>query len=361
MRVIALANQKGGCGKTTVATNLAAALARLEHRVLLLDNDPQGHATLAFGFRERDFTLSTYDLYLTSDVLVEDAFLEIEPGLHLVPAGVELSAVEPALSGAREREDVLRRRLRRSEMPYDYVLIDCPPSVGLLTFNALMVSDEVLVPVDASFQSLQAVRKLKETLAVLRENKRHDVVPRIVLVNFDTRPRFARLLVEELEASYGSELLESIVHPTVRFKEAFASGSPILRFDPRSRGALDIRQLAAELVESDVNLTVPALDRWVTLLHGPRIEADEVVFLGDFPNAERVGVTGSFCAWSPDGIPLERRDDGLWTARAVLSPGVHEYRYIVDGAWLPDPHNETTTPNEFGGVNSLVTVPGGAD
>ena len=176
MRVIALANQKGGCGKTTTATNLAATLSSMGKKVLLIDNDPQGHATLAFGFRERDFTLSTYDLYLTSDILIEDAFLDISSNLHLVPAGIELSAVEQTLARESEKEYRLRNNLRRSAMPYDYVLIDCPPSVSILTFNALLASSEILIPVDPSYYSLQAVKKMRETLSVLREKKGHDII-----------------------------------------------------------------------------------------------------------------------------------------------------------------------------------------
>jgi len=356
MRVIAFANQKGGCGKTTVATNLAAALTLLEKKVLLLDNDPQGHATLAFGFRERDFSLSAYDLYLTTDILVEDAFLEVEPGLHLVPAGVELSAVEQALAREPEKEFRLRNCLRRSAIPYDYVLIDCPPSVGLLTFNALLASGEVLIPVDASYFSLQAVRKLKETLSVLREKKAHDLIPRLLLSDFDTRPKFARTLAEELEELYGPELLETIVHHTVRFKEAAGAGTPVVRFDPGSRGALDLHILAREVVEQEVDLSVPALDHWVALLHGPEVVGDRVKFAANFPRAKSVQVTGTFCDWSVKGLPLLRRPDGIWECHVTLPAGSHEYRFIVDGAWISDPHNEEKVSNQFGGSNSLVTI-----
>jgi len=357
MRILALANQKGGCGKTTLATNLAAALAQLDKRVLLIDNDPQGHATLAWGLGERDFSLSTFDLYMTSDILVEDAFLELAPNLHLLPAGIELSAVEQALAREPEKDLRLRNTLRRSALPYDFVLIDCPPSVGLLTFNALLASSEVLVPTDPSYQSLQAVRKMRETLAVLREKRRHDLVVRIVLSDFDPRPRFARTLAAELEELYGGELLETTVHHTVRLKEAAGAGLPVIRYDPQSRGALDFRLLAQELTEGAPDLTVADLGRWSELLHGPQVTSRGVRFRADFPSARTVCLTGSFTAWSAEGQPLARRPDGLWECELPLPPGAHEYRYIVDGAWSEDPHNAESVPNEFGSVNSLVTVP----
>lgn len=357
MRVIALANQKGGCGKTTTTTNLCAALARLDKKVLLIDNDPQGHATLAFGFRERDFSLSTYDLYLSSDILVEDAFLEIEPGFHLVPSGIELSAVEQQLAGEKEREVRLRNNLRRSRMDYDYVLIDCPPSVSLLTFNALLASGEIIIPVDPSYYSLQAVRKMRETLSLLREKKGHDIIPHVLMADFDTRPRFVRKIMEELEELYDNELFQTIIHHTVRFKEAAGVGLPLIQYDPESRGALDFRNLANEISEQDLDVGVAALDHWVAMLHGPQTTQSGVRFEADFPRAKTVRITGSFCDWSAKGLALNKREDGMWETNLALEAGQHQYRFIVDGAWLPDPHNSQTVPNEFGGANSMVLVP----
>ena len=357
MRVIALANQKGGCGKTTTAVNLAAALGRLGQRVLVIDNDPQGHATLALGLAEDDFSLSTYDLYLNSDVLVEDVRLQVAPRLDLVPTSVELSAVEPRLAGEEGREMRLRDVLRRSEMPYDVVLLDCPPAVGALTFNALLASGELLVPVDASTYSRQAVTKLLETLAVLRERKGHEVVTRLVLSNYDLRSRFARALRDELAGVFGDSLLETVIHPTVRVREAAERGIPVLDHDAGCRATEDFVALARELAAGEVDLRVPALDHWAALLHGPEVTEQGVRFLADFPRATEVRVTGTFSDWSAQGTPLYRRSDGRWECILPLEPGDHEYRYIVDGTWLPDPHNAVVTANEFGGANSLIAVP----
>lgn len=357
MRVVALANQKGGCGKTTTAVNLAAALARLGQRVLLIDNDPQGHATLSLGLGEHDFTLSTFDLYLTTDILVEDARVGIAPRLDLVPAGIELSAVEPRLAGVEGRELRLRDTLRRSSLPYDTILIDCPPAVGTLTFNALLTSGEVLVPLDTSAYSLQAAVKLGETLAVLRDRRGHEVVPRLLLVNVDLRSRYARSLRDELAQTHGDRLLQTVVSPTIRVREAAAAGKPILDHDPDCRAAQDFHDLAVELAELDVDLSVPALDHWTALLHGPEPTAEGVRFVAEFPRAREVRLTGTFNGWARQGLSLYRREDGRWECLVPIEPGQHEYRYIVDGTWLPDPHNPQNQLNEFGGTNSLLLVP----
>ena len=357
MRVIALVNQKGGCGKTTTAINLAAALGRQGKRVLLLDNDPQGHASLALGYQDSDFSLSTYDLYLTSDILVEDVRVEVAPRLDLVPAGIELSAVEPRLAGVEGRETRLRDNLRRSELPYDVILVDCPPSVGVLTFNALLASGEILVPVDASAYSRQAVIKLMETLDVLRDRRGHELIVRLLLSNYDLRSRFAKNMRDELGAAYGSALLKTVVHSTIRVREAAAVGCSVLDHDPRSRAAKDFQALAQEISGQDVDLTVPALDHWTALLHGPEVTTAGVRFVADFPRAAEVRLTGSFNDWSSQGTPLYRREDGRWECLLPIAAGDHQYRFIVDGAWLPDPHNEENVSNEFGGANSLVAVP----
>lgn len=356
MRVMAVANQKGGCGKTTTAVNLAAALAQMGRRVLLIDSDPQGHATLAFGLGERDFSLSTYDLILTSDILVEDARLEVAPRLHLVPAGVELSAIEARLAGSDGRENRLRDTLRRSDLDYDMILVDCPPAVSLLTFNALLASGEVLVPVDASTYSRQAVVKLHETLDVLRERRGHELRVRLLLSNYDLRARYARALREELASVHGDALLSTLIHPTVRIREAADLGIPVLQHDPRSRAARDFFDLARELEDQTVDLTVTALDHWTALLHGPEVTPEGIRFIADFPRASEVRLTGSFNDWSLRGTPLYRREDGRWECLMPVAAGEHQYRFIVDGVWLPDPHNPRQLTNEFGGSNSLLQV-----
>jgi chromosome partitioning protein len=360
MRVISIANQKGGCGKTTVAVNLAAALKAADQRVLVFDNDPQGHATLALGVGSGDFTLSARDLYLTSDVKVEDARLEIADGLHLLPADIDLSTVESELAGQKRRTRRLVERFAVSQMSYDYVVIDNPPSVGLLTFNALMASNEAIVPVDAGRFVLESVDRFHRTLQLLEREHGHRVRMHILPANFDLRTRFARLILEQLDQRHPGVRLDTSIHPTVRVREAAAAGLSIDRFDVRSRATMDFALLAIEVQSMQRTADLVSSGELAALLRDPARPAEGVHFAARFPTASQVAVTGDFTDWSVEGIPLARGEDGNWSASVPIAPGCYEYRFIVDGRWVLDRDNPERVKNSYGEVNSVVIVPSGA-
>jgi len=357
MRIISVANQKGGCGKTTVTVNLASALANLGARVLVVDNDPQGHATIGMGLADSDFTLSTRDLFLTSDIRVEDVRHEVKDNLDLVPTDVALSTVEQELSGEERRVQRLVEAFAQSEMPYDVVFIDNPPNVGLLTFNALLASSEILVPVDPGRFTLDAVERLRETLCLLEDERGHHVRMHILANGFDLRTRFGRELLERLAMHYPGSLLDSQIHRTVRLREAADLGRPVDEHDKRCRAVLDFQALAEELWSLPADLELPDVETWDTLLHGPQSSPEGVVFRIEAPGAREVGITGDFTDWSVEGIPLERNEDGSWSLELPLEPGVFEYKYIVDGVWKVDPENSERVRNSYGQLNSVLTVP----
>ena len=357
MRVVSVANQKGGCGKTTIAVNLASALSNLGARVLLVDNDPQGHATLGMGLRASDFTLSTRDLYLSSDVRVEDLRHEVKDQLDVVPCDVDLSTVEQELSGESRRIQRLVEAFAQSEMPYDLVLIDNPPNVGLLTFNALMASSEVLAPIDPGRFTVDAVERLRETLQLLEGERGHRLRLHLLPNGFDLRTRFGRELLERLAMTSPGSLLDTHVHRTVRLREAADVGLPVDQHDRRCRAVTDFQQLAEELWTLPADLDVEELDRWDTLLHGPRTGPQGVRFEAEFPGAYEVAITGDFTDWSVEGLPLERVDGYTWRVDLPLEPGVFEYKYIVDGVWKVDPDNPERVRNSYGQLNSVLTVP----
>jgi chromosome partitioning protein len=359
MRIVSVANQKGGCGKTTVSVNLAAALSKLGARVLLVDNDPQGHATLALGVSRGQFTLSTRDLYLTSDMMVEDVRLELRERLHLIPADVDLSTVEQSLDGAERRVRRLLERFTLSDMPYDLVIIDNPPNVGLLTFNALMASGEAIVPVDPGSLTLDAVDRFRETLDILADERGHRVKMHVLPSCFDVRTRYARELLEEIDRLYPGERLATLLHQTVRLKEAAAAGEAIDSFDATSRGAKDFDELAHEIysLAADVHVEDPVRAGELLMGPNPRRAAGLVRLNASFPDAESVAVTGDFTDWSVQGMPLKTRDDGVWELELDVEPGCYEYKFIVDGVWKVDPENPERVRNNYGQLNSILLVP----
>jgi chromosome partitioning protein len=247
-RVIAVANQKGGVGKTTTAVNLGAALAELGYRVLVVDLDPQGNATTGLGINPRNVESSVYDVVMNGSP-VEDA---VEPtavrNLFVVPATIDLAGAEIELVPAFSRELKLRRALEDATGDFDFTLIDCPPSLGLLTVNGLAAATEVLVPIQCEYYALEGLGQLLKNVSLVQSNLNPRLeLSTIVLTMYDARTRLAEQVAREVREHFGDTVCRTIVPRTVRLSEAPSFGQPVIVFDSSSRGALAYRELAKEV------------------------------------------------------------------------------------------------------------------
>jgi chromosome partitioning protein len=246
--VISIANQKGGVGKTTTAVNLGAALAELDFRVLVIDLDPQGNATTGMGISHRNVEGSIYDVIM-NDAPIDDC---TEPtsvkNLFVVPATIDLAGAEIELVPAFSRELKLRRALAQIAGSYDFTLIDCPPSLGLLTVNGLAASDDVIVPIQCEYYALEGLGQLLRNVALVKSNLNPALDVRgIVLTMYDARTKLAEQVEREVRAHFGSKVYRTVVPRTVRISEAPSFGQPVTVFDSTSRGALAYRELAKEV------------------------------------------------------------------------------------------------------------------
>jgi chromosome partitioning protein len=358
MRTIAIVNQKGGCGKTTTTVNLGGALEADGHRVLIVDLDPQAHATLALGVDPDELDENLYEVLAEpgGESELSSVLVHVSERMDLAPSSIVMSALEQKL--ASERQDARTERLKLAlegiGPAYDFVLIDCPPNVGLLTFNALRAAQEVIIPLEASFFAIDGVQKLLETIALLSDRIGNDLEVRILPTLYDGRTRFARQTLGDIRELFKDLCFDAVIRQNVKLREAARSGLPISRYAPSANGARDYAAVAIEVEACPPSLTDPLLGE------DTLPELREVMIRFADNQAGDVRIAGDFNGWVPDkGVrSVIEAESGarVWTKILQLPPGTYQYRYVVDGEWREDPGNNNSAPSPTGRVNSVLVV-----
>src|SRR3989338_636738 len=358
MHTLALSNQKGGCGKTRAAINIAASLAGLGHRTLLVDLDPQAHATFGLGIQSEKLEHSMYNVLTArgdrKKEFIEDVLVPVQENLDLAPAHVLLSIIEQEFTNKEEGVSRLRDVLASVSFRYAFVVIDCPPSLGFLTFNALRAADTVIVPIEMSSFSLMGVGKLLSMIELIRVKLEHS--PRVFALStmVDMRTRFARHMDREVRRAFGDRILNRTVAQAIAVRESQAKGAPLGVYAPRSKSALEYLELTKEILGrigpsagegGRTNGRVAALSERLKDFSLEAGGAKEVYLVGDFNNW---GLSNTSLLW--------RTEDGRWQKRLHLEPGRYRYKFVIDGHWVTDPSNDHLEPNPYGGVDSVLEI-----
>jgi chromosome partitioning protein len=380
MRIISVINQKGGCGKTTTAVNLSACLAQNKKKVLLIDIDPQAHATYGLNINAEQSIYDVLSKLTHRKAKLEDIIKKVDTNFDIAPSSIILSTLEQELAGEIGRESRLWDVFNNFNGGYDYILIDCPPNLGILTINAIRAAQSIIIPVEASRFSLEGLSQLNEIMKLVAERLDHHVDFKVLVVNFDSRLMHSFKMLDEIKAGFKEKMFDTIVHVNVRIKEAQHQGTHILKYDKYCRGAKDYFSLSREIITIDnkkMGITfeepaeIPAIRSEETPDAGimPMLKEQmdkkireelpklsEIMFSLSAPEAADVYIAGEFNNWKTDDDSRMVKEDNVWTKRVNLAPGAYRYRFVMDGNWVEDPGNPRKEKNPFGQLDSLLEI-----
>ena len=371
MKRVSIANQKGGCGKTTTAINLSSALASSGKKILLVDLDPQAHASFGLGVNSQVDKAIYNVLTDAADKkrAIGECILNVSENLDIVPSNILLSTLEQELKDKEDAVSKLFQALSADKLNYDYVIIDCPPSLGFLTFNALRAADLVIVPIDMSAFSLMGVSKLLGMLELIKVKISHAPAVNALATLFDKRTKYSQTMLDGIKLFFKDQMLQTVIRTSVALKKAVSEGVSVIQFDRKSHGAEDYLALAQELLRADV-----ALEFANAMAQAPAAKEDEVAAAGppsrisqyiepplkkigftiNAPNAREVFLVGDFNHWRIDEQSrLSKISDGRWGKELDLSSGRYRYKFVVDGEWTLDSENHEREPNAFGTFDSV--------